>query len=58
MKAPRTIKAEKLKAGWVYSRDGYTVFYSGGFFHFSTFEFENQGKFRTIKEVINHIKSI
>lgn len=50
------ITAKQFKAGYVYTKNGYTISYTGGLYYFSALY--NSGKFKTLKEVKDEIKSL
>jgi hypothetical protein len=49
------ITAKQFKAGYIYTKNGYTIYFSAGFYCFSALY--NSDKFRTLKEVKQHIKT-
>lgn len=50
------MRAKTLKQGSVYSKNGYTVYYKGGYYYFSAFN--NSDKFKTLREVKQKIKML
>ena len=50
------ITANQFKTGYIYTKNGYTVYYKGGFYYFSALY--NSDKFKTLKQVKEKIKSL
>jgi hypothetical protein len=50
------ITAKQFKNGYLYTKNGYTIYFKGGFYYFSAFN--NCDKFKTLKEVKNKITTI
>ena len=50
------ITAKQIKTCYVYTKNGYTISYSGGLYNFSALY--NSGRFKTLKEVKKEIKSL
>lgn len=48
--------AKKLKAGHIYTKNGYTVYYGQGRYYFRALY--NSEIFHTLKEVKEHIKNL
>jgi hypothetical protein len=49
------ITAKQFKQGYLYIKNGYSIHYKGGFYYFGAFN--NSAKFKTLKDVKNHIKT-
>ena len=49
------MRAKQLKAGYVYSKNNITVFYSAGTYSVSTFT-DGLINFPTLKQTVNHIR--
>jgi len=52
------ISAKKLKLGSIYGKNGYRIYYAGGYFIYSCFEYDKRGKFKTLKELKVHMKNV
>lgn len=50
------ITAKQFKAGYIYTKNGYTIYYGQGRYYFSAFN--NSNTFTTLKEVKQHIKNL
>lgn len=50
------ITAKQFKAGYLYSKNNYSIYFKGGWYYFSALY--NSDKFKTLKEVKQHIKNL
>ena len=51
-----TVTVKQFKSGYIYTKNGYTIYFKGGFFYFHSLYDSN--KFKTLKEVKEKIKSL
>ena len=51
-----TITAKQFKSGYIYTKNGYTIYFKGGFYCFHALY--DSDKFKTLKEVKEKIKSL
>ncbi len=50
------ITAKQFKIGYVYTKNGYTIYFKGGFYYFHALY--DSDKFKTLKGVKEKIKSL
>ena len=51
-----TITVKQFKSGYIYTKNGYTIYFKGGFYCFNALY--DSDKFKTLKEVKEKIKSL